>query len=169
MMREYMERFEKVSQKVMKRYLIILFGVSPIPVVLSAMVLLVFNPSIYEALAISLVLVALTSVASTIIALMALKRILAATLVMVVHELSHATRVASEEAPVPAKARKSEQAREAVALETPLRTVRPSPDRVERKAPTTTVPVQKKCPFCGRTLPFGDIHTICPYCGRRLR
>lgn len=168
-MREYMERFEKVSQKVLNRYLVILLGVSPVPTVLLAIVLLLFNPSIHEALAISLLLVALTSVVSIAIALVALKRVLAATLVMVVHELSHVTRVEGEEALMLAKGRKSEQAKEVVVPEAPTRAVKPSPERAERKAPTIAVPVQKKCPFCGRTLPFGDIHTICPYCGRRLR
>ncbi|MEM1508925.1 MAG: hypothetical protein QW291_04810 [Thermofilaceae archaeon] len=29
--------------------------------------------------------------------------------------------------------------------------------------------VEKKCPYCGRTLPYGDVHVACPYCGRRLK
>jgi len=28
---------------------------------------------------------------------------------------------------------------------------------------------RKKCPYCGRELPFGDVHIICPYCGHRLK
>lgn len=29
--------------------------------------------------------------------------------------------------------------------------------------------IEKKCPYCGRLLPYGDIHVVCPYCGRRLK
>lgn len=29
--------------------------------------------------------------------------------------------------------------------------------------------VEKKCPYCGRMLPYGDVHVACPYCGRRLK
>lgn len=28
---------------------------------------------------------------------------------------------------------------------------------------------KKKCPYCGRELPYGDLHVICPFCGRRLK
>ena len=28
---------------------------------------------------------------------------------------------------------------------------------------------KRKCPYCGRELPFGDVHIVCPYCGRRLK
>ena len=28
---------------------------------------------------------------------------------------------------------------------------------------------KKVCPYCGRELPYGDIHIICPYCGHRLK
>ena len=28
---------------------------------------------------------------------------------------------------------------------------------------------KKTCPYCGRELPYGDIHIICPYCGHRLK
>jgi hypothetical protein len=27
----------------------------------------------------------------------------------------------------------------------------------------------KRCPHCGRELPYGDLHIICPYCGKYLR
>lgn len=29
--------------------------------------------------------------------------------------------------------------------------------------------LKKKCPYCERELPYGDIHIICPFCGRRLK
>ncbi len=29
--------------------------------------------------------------------------------------------------------------------------------------------IEKKCPYCGRVLPYGDVHVACPYCGRRLK
>ena len=63
------------------------------------------------------------------------------------------------------------------------RAVQPSasqPQRVQPQ-PRPTAPVaqpqpqpapsvsSKKCPYCGRVLPFGDLHTVCPYCGRRLK
>ena len=38
--------------------------------------------------------------------------------------------------------------------------------------PTPPAPVaitKKTCPFCGRELPYGDVHVICPFCGRRLK
>ena len=56
----------------------------------------------------------------------------------------------------------------------------PQPQRVQPQ-PQPTAPVaqpqprptpsvsSKKCPYCGRVLPFGDLHTVCPYCGRRLK
>ncbi len=38
-----------------------------------------------------------------------------------------------------------------------------------KPSPPVSKPSKKTCPFCGRELPFGDIHVICPYCGRRLK
>ncbi|HFC49337.1 MAG TPA: hypothetical protein ENJ59_01245 [Thermofilum sp.] len=36
-------------------------------------------------------------------------------------------------------------------------------------SPPATQTEKKRCPYCGRELPFGDLHTVCPYCGRRLK
>ncbi len=55
---------------------------------------------------------------------------------------------------------------------------RVSPQPLKPVQPPTTpaaVPSQpassgkKVCPYCGRELPYGDLHVICPYCGRRLK
>lgn len=52
---------------------------------------------------------------------------------------------------------------------------------VKPKPPVKTPPVKvqqpstssdsgkKRCPYCGRELPYGDLHVICPFCGRRLK
>lgn len=46
----------------------------------------------------------------------------------------------------------------------PVRAIElPPPSPVEENAET------KRCPYCGRELPYGDLHIICPFCGRALR
>jgi len=51
--------------------------------------------------------------------------------------------------------------------------ITPTPVLQEKVVPQPITPQlqegKKKCPYCGRVLPFGDIHTICPFCGRKLK
>jgi len=51
--------------------------------------------------------------------------------------------------------------------------VLPSPQNVANVAQIQPVKqsknAKKVCPYCGRELPYGDIHIVCPYCGRRLK
>lgn len=59
----------------------------------------------------------------------------------------------------------------------PQPTTPPKPVTPKPVVPTTmpTAPSfpseteKKRCPYCGRVLPFGELHTVCPYCGRRLK
>lgn len=169
-MKDYMERFEKVGQKVLGKYILILLVLLIVPAVLAAIIALGFNLSGLQAQAIALGVLSAAMALSTVVALLAINRVLAATLVMVVREIAHAAQATEgEEALAPARVRVSGQVREAAALEGPARTVKPGSERAERKPTAATVSAEKKCPYCGRTLPFGDIHTLCPYCGRRLR
>ncbi|MCD6357167.1 MAG: hypothetical protein J7L75_01155 [Thermoproteales archaeon] len=72
---------------------------------------------------------------------------------------------AAGEAPRPIEARRragGEERREA-------RAAKPALKAVVKAAEGSAGEGRKKCPYCGRELPFGDVHIICPYCGRRLK
>jgi hypothetical protein len=66
----------------------------------------------------------------------------------------------------------------------PIEQPRRAPTQLVRQEPVqVVVPVEpkqeqfleagqdsiKRCPHCGRELPYGDLHIICPYCGKYLR
>ncbi len=52
----------------------------------------------------------------------------------------------------------------------PRETIPQTPQPVQKVMPPASKPGGKKvCPYCGRELPYGDLHVICPYCGRRLK
>lgn len=168
-MRDYMERFESVGRKVLMRYILILVGLSSVLVLLLVLTTIFPGLDVNQALLVHAMVMSLIILSSSIVVLMAFKRILAATLVIVLREITQAMRSSgSEEILVPVKTQKGGQAAEAATPQIPTRVVK-SPERVEKKPVATAVTAEKKCPYCGRTLPFGDIHTICPFCGRRIR
>lgn len=166
MMKDSIERFEKVGQKVLMRYIVLLLlgsAVLTVVIVLSSGLTTVVQ-------AIALIALTASVVLSTIVVLFAFNRVLAVTLVMVVREIAHAVQAPEgEETLARARVRASGQVGETVTLESPARAAKPSSERVEKKPAAAIVSAEKKCPYCGRMLPFGDIHTLCPYCGRRLR
>jgi hypothetical protein len=41
-----------------------------------------------------------------------------------------------------------------------------APPQAEQGGPGSSV---KRCPYCGRELPYGDLHIMCPFCGKFLR
>ena len=47
--------------------------------------------------------------------------------------------------------------------------ITPKPYTTPSMPPAKPQIEKKRCPYCGRELPFGDLHTVCPYCGRRLK
>lgn len=63
---------------------------------------------------------------------------------------------------VAAKARK-------VPLLSRAKKVEAAPTPVALAPPAPVAVTKKTCPFCGRELPYGDVHVICPFCGRRLK
>lgn len=167
MMRDLMERLDKVGWNILKKYLIALAGLALIPLISALLLAWGPNVALQQTLSIYALTVTFTILAASIVVLLALRRTLTAAIVMVVHEVAYATRSSrGEEVALPARAQRRQEA-EAAAPEASARVSRVAAERVEKKPATTMI--EKKCPFCGRVLPFGDIHTLCPYCGRRLR
>lgn len=39
----------------------------------------------------------------------------------------------------------------------------------EAVAPPRVAEERKTCPYCGKELPFGDVHIYCPFCGKKLK
>jgi len=39
----------------------------------------------------------------------------------------------------------------------------------EAIAPPRVAEERKTCPYCGKELPFGDVHIYCPFCGKKLK
>jgi hypothetical protein len=103
------------------------------------------------------------SASVAIATLYAAKRLLAAYVTLVLHEIGAKPPETATEL-IPAA-----RAQETVIAQQPSK-----PESVVQPAPAVlstprTVTEKKKCPYCGRPLPFGDVHVVCPYCGRRLK
>jgi len=103
------------------------------------------------------------SASVAIATLYAAKRLLAAYVTLVLHEMgSKPLEPATERIP-------ATRTQEAVIAQQPSK-----PESIAQPAPAVlstprTMTEKKKCPYCGRPLPFGDVHVVCPYCGRRLK
>jgi len=103
------------------------------------------------------------SASVAIATLYAAKRLLAAYITLVLHEISGKPPETAAEL-IPAT-----RAQETVIAPQPFKpesTVQPAPAVMSTPR---TMTEKKKCPYCGRPLPFGDVHVVCPYCGRRLK
>lgn len=100
------------------------------------------------------------------VVLLAAQRMLAVYLALVLHRLS-------AKAPETAESALSTQEQEvALAPQPPPRSPKTPVERpaaVAQSLPRAAVSEKKKCPYCGRVLPFGDVHVVCPYCGRKLK
>lgn len=168
-MRDYLERFERVGKKVMMRYLLAMIGL--MVVLLSfALVVGALNIDIKWILAVYTAILLVGASLPSLILLMALRHLLAVDLIIVLREIASAAQPAKGEGvSAAATAALGEQpAPEKVVAQAPVKTEIATVSRVGRRPPGMAT-TEKKCPFCGRVLPFGDVHTICPYCGRRLR
>jgi len=77
------------------------------------------------------------------------------------------------EYPTPAVSIPTKTERKTLATKIEQVPVLPSPRNVANVAQIQPVrqskSMKKVCPYCGRELPYGDIHIVCPYCGRRLK
>jgi len=103
------------------------------------------------------------SASVAIATLYAAKRLLAAYITLVLHEISSKPLERAREL-IP-----TTRAQETVITQQPSKPesmVQPAPAVLSTPRTTTE---KKKCPYCGRPLPFGDVHIVCPYCGRRLK
>jgi len=176
-MREQLERFENVGARVLRRYLYLILTVSLTGALIMSLVPLVrsalFADSLQLALALSLTLLACIT-AMLVTSLVTIKRLIVVEFVLLLRELSAARSVSSgglvhQTAAPQAASHTGLASGEAAVLE-------PARPRGEVVASGRVAGLQravpaekKKCPFCGRVLPFGDVHTVCPFCGKRLK
>ena len=170
-MKDQLERFRAVSRKVTVKYLAILASIMA-ALFLTAVALGLYLGNSSSALILYACILLISIISSAMIAVFAVRELVTVEIVMTLYELTKPTQ------PTPAKAEESSEA-QLVPQATPTarRAVATPPVRVgaEGATPVKQTEVkqigkgEKKCPYCGRVLPFGDIHTICPYCGKRLR
>lgn len=169
MMRFHLERLSAVGRRAVSVYVIALLILAASSVAVVIIVSLApgnaaESPSlivlqILFALFSSLAAAALTAVA----VVYAMQRLLAVYVALVLYGLNSKTLEVAEPAP-PIRERAAAPAPQPVP-----RAVKPAVEQPVAVTQRAAVSEKKKCPYCGRVLPFGDVHVVCPYCGRRLK
>lgn len=170
-MKEHLERFRTVSRKVMIKYLATLASFL-VASILAAIVSGLFLGDGNYAFILYVCILAISIFSSAMIIVVAVKELVTVEMVMALYELMKTTQPPSVKVEEVSEAPPLQQA-----APTARRMVAPPSLRaaVEGATPVKQAEVrqpsrsEKRCPYCGRVLPFGDIHTICPYCGKRLR
>ncbi len=160
MMIDILRRFEVASKRVLTRCFLMYAALAAGVLAATLVAALANAPSSTYA---GLTLVAL--LLSSLLTVYSVKRIIEVELAIVMYEMSRTSQPAAG-ATVEAPAAPAQQAAPAEsAAARPVLAAQPPP----RRRPAPPAASERRCPYCNRVLPFGDIHTICPYCGKRLR
>lgn len=172
-MSEYLDRLSKIGARATNLYLITLIVVAAISCVLALTIPYVVHITsdagvanfsslalIYLIVAVSVISSLVMGVVSSILLLLATRRLLVVFTALVLREIH--PKVAVETVQTTTET----QVQELISAQQPTRPLSLKPTETKAvKIPQT----EKKCPQCGRTLPYGNVHIVCPYCGRRLR
>jgi hypothetical protein len=172
-MSSHFERLNKIGERALGKYKHVLAAVAAISAAVA--VVLVYSAFTLEGgdqsglsiMVIQLVAAFSSSLAASalvaIAILYAAKRLLAAYIALVLHEVSAKAPETAAEPVLAAQVKEAAIARQhskSEAIAQPASVTSSTPRAMTEK---------KKCPYCGRVLPFGDVHVVCPYCGRRLK
>lgn len=170
-MSAYFDTLNKVGKNVIRRFILALAALAATSVLLAIFAATMsLESAAYAPVSSTMVLAAslLFSLASasfiTIVVLHAVQRLLAAYVAVILVERERGVE-GVETAAAPAHAAAAVAAHQ---LARPGASPAAQAERAAKSEPKI-VAVRKKCPYCNRDLPYGDVHVVCPYCGRRLK
>ena len=157
-------RFDALGSRVALTYAAVIVLIGVIPLVLMVAMLGLEQPLDLTLLAMLAVASSLATTLSVVIALLGVKKLIA------IYARALSRMVGAF--PVTSTALRRERKAAARAAATAL--AKPSSPQSVARLPASrgrirTQSVEKKCPRCGKVLPFGDVHVICPFCGHRLK